>query len=349
MTRHGLVLITCCLLFVAASGYTQTPASVVTVSTETQLQSAVKDWRSGQTIQVQPGDYRLTSTLFVPQGLVDQTITGTGDPSMVTLRGGGYGAGPAFAIWAGSSAGLTVANLTIRDMREHGVILNQGASRPVIRNVVMTDIGDQFLKVNPRGVDDGIVEDSVFAYSSTAPDWYTNGVDIHNGARWTIRRNTFRNFRMSGELVGPALLVWNASHGTTVDGNVFIDNHRDISMGLDRAKPATSPVNSTTLPDHSGGVVRANVISRTPGTGGDVAIAVFDSPNTLVELNTVRLNGSYPNAVECRWPRTVSVIVSDNANDGQVVNRDGSTCTFARNGSIGRPAMPTRLRVRDEQ
>ena len=42
-----------------------------------------------------------------------------------------------------------------------------------MRNVVLRNIGDQFIKVNPGpggcGVDDGLVEDSLFEYTNGTP------------------------------------------------------------------------------------------------------------------------------------------------------------------------------------
>jgi hypothetical protein len=86
--------------------------------------------------------------------------------------------------------------------------------------------------------------------------------------QWIIRHNLFRRIRApEGQLAGPAVLMWNRSRGTVVEGNTFIDCHRDISLGLVPAAPH----------DHEGGVLRNNVIVRTPGAGGDVAIAAFET------------------------------------------------------------------------
>ena len=116
---------------------------------------------------------------------------------------------------------------------------------------------------------------------------------MHNGDNWIIRNNIFRNFRTTSGLAGPALLMWNGSSGTITEGNTFINNHRDIAYGLDSA-------NTT---DHAGGIIRNNFISRPSGAGGDVAIGVFNSANTQVLHNTVRMNGTYGSAMEYRFRR----------------------------------------------
>ena len=123
----------------------------------------------------------------------------------------------------------------------------------------MIDIGTQFVKANPDGsgggVDNGIVEFSTMEYTTLAPSYYTDGVDVHTGANWIIRNNVFKNIRTSGALAGYAILMWNNSKNTTVEANTFINNAREIGLGLDGNKPS----------DHSGGIVRNNFIFRRPG------------------------------------------------------------------------------------
>ncbi|MGB2716770.1 MAG: hypothetical protein WBC51_21485 [Vicinamibacterales bacterium] len=82
-------------------------------------------------------------------------------------------------------------------------------------------------------MDNGIVEYSVIEYDTTSRDDYTNGVDVHTSDNWIIRHNLFRNVRAPpGQLADPAILMWNASTGTIVDGNTFIDCQREIALGL---------------------------------------------------------------------------------------------------------------------
>ena len=71
-----------------------------------------------------------------------------------------------FGIWVGGNVrGVTIANLTIRDVYFHPIILNAGTQAPLIYNVRLVDAGQQFIKANPDGagggVDNGIVEYSV--------------------------------------------------------------------------------------------------------------------------------------------------------------------------------------------
>lgn len=310
---------------------TTVTGEVVRVKSSDDLQDAVAHLKNGQTIELAAGTYTVQGdALYLPEPLSDVTIAGaTGRREDVRIRGG------RFSIWANDVNRLTVRDLTLEGASEHGLILNCAANAPVIRNVALRDIGDQFIKANPGpggcGVDNGLVEDSLFEYTSGAPDTYTNGVDVHYGAGWVIRRNTFRNF-VGGGLVGPAVLLWNGSRDSVVEGNTFADNVRDIAFGLDAGMTARAPVSNGALPDHRGGRISGNTITRRSGLPGvDVAISVADSPDTRVDANTITMAGGYPNAIEYRFPRTSGVVITGNTVDAAIQARDGATGTVTGN------------------
>lgn len=305
--------------------------TVVNVSTVAQLTAAVGALASNQTIVLAPGTYVLSSTLWINGSIANATIRGaTNNRNDVVLVGQGMGvpsSGVPHGIWTGGNvSGLTIANLTIRDIYRHPIIFNAGTESPRVYNVRLLDAGEQFLKANPDGagggVDNGIVEYSVLEYTNTALSNYTNGVDVHTGRDWIIRHNLFRRIRSpQGTLAGPAVLMWNGSSGTTVEGNTFIDCHRDIAFGLIERTPD----------DHSGGVIRNNFIARSAGAGGDVGIGVMDSPQTKVLHNTIFLNGQYPNAIEYRFVNTTGVTIAGNLADRIALARDGATGSVLNN------------------
>ncbi len=309
------------------------PSDVIRVRSAGELQDAVARLRSGQTIELAAGTYAVPGEAFyLPEPLTGVTIAGaTGNRDDVRIRGG------RFSLWANDVNGLTVRDLTLEGASEHGLILNCAAHAPVVRNVVVRDIGDQFIKANPGpggcGVDEGVVEHSLFEYTRGAPDSYTNGVDVHFGAGWIVRGNTFRNFSSAdGGLVGPAVLLWNGSRDAVIEGNTFVDNVRDISVGLDAGRTALAPVGNGALTDHRGGRISGNTITRRAGLPrADVAIMVADSPQTRVEGNTVTMAGGYPNAIEYRFPRTTGVVITANILDAQIQARDGATGTVTGN------------------
>ena len=176
---------------------------VIRVTTEPQLQAAVFAVASGGTILIAPGVYHLTSTLNIGnRTLTNIAIRGeTNNRDDVVLVGPGmtnpnYGNAP-HGIWTGNGVnGILIANLTVRDFYFHPLILNGGTAAPHVYNVRLNDGGQQLLKQNPdfagKGIDNGIVEYSVFDFTTTSRDFYTNGVDLFNGSGWTIRNNLFR-------------------------------------------------------------------------------------------------------------------------------------------------------------
>jgi hypothetical protein len=243
-----------------------------------------------------------------------------------------------FGFWADNINGIIFQDMTIRDIYQHAIILNGSVDNPVFRNLHIVDIGDQFLKNNPttdglNGVDNGLLENSLLEYTTVAPDSYTNGLDVHRGKNWIVRGSTFKNFRSTTGLTGPAILIWNGSSDTAIYRNTFINNQRDISLGLDPTRAAGGAT------DHARGMISNNFIYRTSVTTADVPIAIFDSPQTKVYHNTILLNGGYPYAVEYRFTRTTGVDIKNNLSDAAIISRDGATGTLGNNITTATSAM----------
>jgi hypothetical protein len=302
-----------------------TAGPIVRVSTERELQAAVRQLRSKMTIALAPGTYTLTSTLWIRGPLADVTIRGDSmNRDDVVLRGPGM-TGPTdnvpFGIWTGGDVrGLMIANLTIRDVPSHPIILNPGAQNPHIYNVRLVDAGEQFIKANPTrgggGVNNGVVEYSIMEYTRTAKSYYTNGVDVHAGANWIIRHNLFRNIvSADGRLAGPAILIWNRSSNTLAEGNTFLNCARGVAYGLE-VKPGG---------DHSGGIIRNNFFYRSSSQRGDVGIIVSDSPGTQVLNNTVIVSGTYATPIEYRFETSTGILLANNLLDGPIGRRNGAT------------------------
>ena len=287
---------------------------------------------------VQPGTYNLTSTLWLNRSVDNVAIRGSTDScDDVVFIGRGmsnasYGNVP-HGIWIGNARNVLVANLTIRDVYYHPIQLdpNAGAQAPRIYNVRLVDAGEQFVKSSastsgPSGVNNGVVEYSVMEYTTTARSNYTNGVDVHQGANWTVRHNLFRNIRApAGQLAGPAVLMWNGSRDSIVENNLFLNVQYGIALGLNGSKGD----------DHLGGIVRNNFFHRNSSQSGDVGITINNSANTKVLHNTVILSGTYPNAIEYRFPATTGVEIRYNLTDGAVQQRDGATGSVSNNVTNG--------------
>jgi hypothetical protein len=312
--------------------------TIVNVSTLAQLQNAVAGIASNTTIIIARGTYNLATPLYINGSFTNVGIRGeTGNRDDVVLVGRGMhgptDGGVPFGIWAGGGVqGVTIAHLTIRDVYYHPIMLNAGAQSPLIHNVRLVNGGQQLLKSNPNGagggVDNGVVEYSVFEYDTTSRDDYTNGVDVHTGDNWIIRHNLFRNIRApQGQLAGPSILMWNNSTNTLVEGNTFINSQREIALGLIERTPN----------DHSGGIIRNNFVYRS--VAGDSAIYVADSPNTQVLHNTILISGTYANPIEYRFPHTTGVVIANNVLDGRVQARDGAIGSVTGNYTTAAAAL----------
>jgi hypothetical protein len=313
--------------------------AVVNVSTEPQLQAAVRSLTSNTTIVIAPGTYVLTSTLYL-KAVTNVGIRGaTSNSDDVVLAGPGmaqpnYGNVP-FGIWTGDGvSGITIANLTIRDLFFHPIIFNAGTSNPRVYNVHLIDAGEQFIKSNPDdaggGTDNGVVEYSVIEFTTRAKDDYTKGVDVHTAKNWVIRNNLFRNITAPpGQVAGPGVLVWRGTSNTIVEGNTFVNCDRGIMFGAD----------DYYSPSHSGGIIRNNFFFRTASQPGDVGIILSDSPNTQVLNNTLYVSGTYGSPLEFRYPGTANVLIANNLVDGIIKSRDGGTATLTTNYEGAGPDM----------
>jgi hypothetical protein len=317
--------------------------SVVTVSTVSALQSAVATLTSGTTILISPGVYRLTQELRIRNGVTNVALRGTTNnrDDVVILGTGMNTPGINIALKVENAQDVLIANLSIGEAFWHPIQLQgeAGAERVRVYNVRLFDAGQQFLKstvnpASPNGVDDGVVEYSLLEYTSIGPaHGYTEGIDVHHGARWIIRYNLFRNIHVPAtapDKFRPAILMWSGSRDTLVDSNVFIDCERGIIFGLGPQSPYAH--------SHSGGTIVNNFIYRTQAVNADAGISVWDSPGTKVLHNTVIQNGTYRNAIEYRFPGTTGVEIVNNLTDGQIQLRDGAQGSVYNNYTAATPA-----------
>jgi hypothetical protein len=314
--------------------------TVITVATEPQLQAAMAKVTSDVTLVLAPGTYRLTRSLSFNGALKNIGVRGaTADADDVQIIGAGMSrsdaGGVPYGIWTGNGVdGITIANLTLRDFYFHPIVFNGGTQRPHVYNVHLIDAGQQFLKSNPDaggiGAADGIVEYSIFEFTTTARDDYPKGIDIHGAANWKIRHNLFRNLQApAGQLIGPAVLAWRGSTGTVTEGNTFLNCGRGVIYGGEDVPGAS----------HRGGIIRNNFFYRSSTQPGDVGIHIADSPDTQVLNNTVILSGTYQAAIEYRYTGTTGAVIANNLVDGAIRSRDGATATLTANVVNANPSM----------
>jgi hypothetical protein len=129
--------------------------------------------------------------------------------------------------------------------------------------------------------------------------------------------------------MGPAILVWRGSSGTIVEGNMITNCMQGIALGY----------TTDQTPDHTGGIIRNNMVSRTAAQSGDFGIGVNNSANTKVFNNSVILSGTYTNAIEYRFAGTSGVMIEANLTDGAITARDGATGTVSNNATTATGAL----------
>lgn len=321
---------------IAKTMRTATPGTVVRVDTSEEIIRAIENATDGVTILVKPGKYVLPRTAYMPGPAKNVTLRGEDhDPLKTQLIGPGMAAKAnnvfRHALLIGNVQGLTIANLTIRDVPVHCIALNggEGCDRVRIYNCRLIDAGEQFVKANPgnegEGVDEGVVEYTAIAYSTAAKDPYTNGIDVHQGKDWIIRNCFFRNITMPDgdrRLAGPTILVWNRSSDTIVEGNFFYNCDTAISFGRGGKKDPF---------EHRGGIIRNNFIFRSAGTRGDVGIALWNSPDTKVLHNTIVLNRTYPYSIDARFPLSTGIVLHANLSDAPFERREGARFESTKN------------------
>src|SRR5688572_17455853 len=196
-----------------------TGTRIVNVSTEAQLQSAMRNLRSGDTILLADGTYSLSAHLTI-NGRNDVTLRGAAGSTNVVLAGKGMDnrnhAGVIHGVWS-NGTNTTIAHLTIRETYDNPIIFNSPAQSPRVYCVRPINAGSQFIKSNPTdvnaglGVNNGVVEHCWFEYTGNPPNdhgaglGYFNGISAHAADNWIVRGNLFKNLHNS---VGSAY-PWN--------------------------------------------------------------------------------------------------------------------------------------------
>jgi hypothetical protein len=117
--------------------------------------------------------------------------------------------------------------------------------------------------------------------------------------------------------------MWSGSRGTICEENVFVECERAVAFGLG---PQSGFPHG-----HEGGRICNNFVFRTISTHADAGISLWDSPGTRVLHNTVIQNGTYPDAIEYRFPGTTGAVIQNNLTDGAIAARDDASASLAGN------------------
>lgn len=315
----------------------------VTVSTVAELERAVASVRPGDTILLANGSYALRRMIDIRTA--DVTLRGkSGDRTRVVLHGAGMTGDSVGVAISVSAPGVTIADLTIRDVGFHAIQVRgeQGASRFTLHNARLQDTGQQLLKgsVSQQSMyaDDGLVACSEFAYTKNAPSDYTNGVDLLATRGWVIRDNRFDRIRgpeSGGWQAGPTILVWAAAEGTLVERNLIVDSFRGIALGLTE-DPSRYARNGERSYDHKDGRIRNNVIVNL-NPWSDTGIEANASRGVRIDHNTVFVEGKTPWAIDVRFS-TSDALVRNNLTNRRVFQRAGASVTLDGNVMSARAA-----------
>jgi len=298
---------------------------VDTVYNVSQLWAAINMANStgNRTILIADGVYPIASTASYPyitgSNLVFRSLSGNRDA--VVLTGQGMQSVDPLTEIGMSLVGdnITIADLTIRDVGNHGISTN--SDNHFIHNVKIQDTYEQMIKGTSGGnfSNNVTVQCCLFEYTAgIGPQWYIGGLDIHEGVDWTVRDNIFRNISSpSISLAEHAVHFWDSSAENIVERNIIYNCDRGIGFGL-----GSSP--------NTGGIIRNNMIYN-DGSGifDDVGIGLETSPNTQVYNNTIYIE--YQNAIEYRFPATNGVLITNNLTNQAITSRNGGQATLTTN------------------
>ncbi|MDP8235992.1 MAG: right-handed parallel beta-helix repeat-containing protein [Candidatus Erginobacter occultus] len=286
--------------------------AVVQVSDTAGLLNAVDSASGPTTIYLENGTYSISGNGVVVSrpSVTIRSLSGNRDD--VVIRGGGMNSGDTyFGVYINAS-GFTLADLTVRDVRYHGVFIDPSSSPSgfLFHNIRVVDCGEQLFKASggrdTGSKSDGIIECSAFEYITTLGEGdYTNGIDLLNSHNWIIRDNVIGNIKAGpgGDLAGPAILVWQGSSGTVVERNRVLDCDMGISFG-----------NSyDSAPSHTGGVIRNNFVKGYANS--DFGICVSKSPDVKVINNTIYSPGSWPYSIEVQYASSSNCLLVNNLSD----------------------------------
>lgn len=303
-------------------------ATTVEVNSVSSLYQAVHSLESQRTLLIAPGVYQLTRPLEVPPGLQDVVIRSrTGRAADVVLLGPPATSAvpqPA-AIVARGVTRLSIADLTIQSTPGYAIVLGDGVQQPRLTGLRIVGNG-QFVQsarhASGGGAQGGVVEGCTFEYSGRGV-WLPSGLDIRAGTDWIVRGNRFvDNVPTAAVTFGPAVHAWQGSARTVVERNTFLNTTREIVFGL----------GNTTPDQHSGGIIRNNMIVRRPSTGSrGAAISLLDAPSAVVVHNSVLTSGTSPAAIEYAYVDTRDVVIANNLLDRPIVGRDLAHATVVQN------------------
>lgn len=267
-------------------------SNLVTVGNICELVNAVSSLTDGRTIVLRDGDYNVTSFGRLNITASNVTMVGqSGDPTRVTIRGGGFGSGNTNEeLICLYRPNFTLAHLTIRDVRANGLKFQvDSCNNTLIHNVRFIDITERSIKIPNVPQRNITIRYSHFEQISpinqNIPNLYDDGnyiagMDIMATNGLHIHDNTFLNIRGMTGGGRAAIFLWWRTRNILIERNTFIGCDRSISLG----NPG-GPINDTV-----NALIRNNFIVA----GTDISIEHARVVDSKVYHNTVfRITPNY--------------------------------------------------------
>ena len=323
--------------------------NVITVTTVSELQSAVNDPTPNTTILVADGTYELQGIYlwFDTPGVTLRSASGNREAVVID---GNYETTEIVTI---AASNIIIADLTIQRACTHSihVVSTDGGNteNTLIYNVHIIDPREQAVKINPHGAkiyfpDNGTVACSHIEMTdegrSHVSGCYTGGVDAHQAWGWTIRDNLIEGFWCEQGLSEHGIHLWTGSRDTVVERNVLVDNARGIGFGLmqdgsGRTYDDDPCPGATGYVGHFDGIIRNNFVFVSRDAlfasqyGFDCGICLWQACGAKALHNTVVSTDEPFSSIEWRFSNTdvelVNNLVSHNLRDrGGVVSLAGN-------------------------
>jgi len=318
----------------AALSTARVSAATITVSSVSELRSAVAAAAPGDVIELTDGVYQWTeSTLVTISDKSNLTIRSqSGNRAAVVLQGAGINGGTQFVFKLYRSPHFTAENMTLRDVYWHCVQVNEDSDYCTLRNLVMWDAGEGPVKVTSPGhsgpySDYGLIEDCVIGYTTQGMRDVVEGIDIVGSVGWVIRNCEFYNVTKGPDpdLVGYGFFAKGNSQDTVVEGCYFENCDIPLSFGGGGTAPEWFRDGDMTY-EHRGGIMRNNVVNGTK----DVAIYMNSAHDFKVYNNTLWSTfAGYDSSIDSRF--NSSGEIANNICSQYYHLRDGGAATEHHN------------------
>ncbi len=318
--------------------------TIVAVSTVGELQSAVNNATSGDTILIADGVYNLDG-VYLRIDTPNVTLRAASGNREAVVLDGNYITTEIIQVVASN---VTIADVTLREAYNHPIHVMTTAAgdtlNTIIYNVHLIDPGEQAIKINPAAdntfPDDGLIACSHIELTDAGRPFirnkcYTGGIDAHQAEGWVIRDNLIEGFWCDNGMSEHAVHLWRGCRATLVERNVLNNNARGVGFGLASSGDARTypdnpcPAAGGGYVDHYGGIIRNNFIFANQAglfasaAGFDCGICLWQACGAQAFNNTVISTQAPFSSIEWRFDNT-DVAIRNNLVSHNLRDRGGT-------------------------